>query len=118
GAGHEGLRRQGQPAGAERNPEAEAGPLARPGRGASRNSLARSPLTRKRIPEAAMPHLKRVLYNVLCRNLADSLSFYRNLLDFDVIYESDWYAVLTPPGQPMVQIGLIDQVSEFTPRHA
>ncbi len=26
--------------------------------------------------------------------------------------------VLTPPGQPSVQIGLIDQVSEYTPRHA
>ncbi|HHY50094.1 MAG TPA: hypothetical protein GYA10_10145 [Alphaproteobacteria bacterium] len=65
-----------------------------------------------------MPQLKRVLYNILCRNLADSVEFYRNLLDFEVIHESDWYVVLTPPGQPLVQIGLIDQMSEFTPRHA
>src|SRR5690606_16244079 len=29
-----------------------------------------------------------------------------------------WFVVLTPAGQPNVQIGLIDQVSEFAPRHA
>lgn len=65
-----------------------------------------------------MPQLKRVLYNVLCKNLSDSVAFYRALADFNVLYESDWYVVLTPPGQDLVQIGLIDQVSEFTPRHA
>lgn len=65
-----------------------------------------------------MPQLTRVLYNILCRNLADSLAFYRDFLDFEVIEESDWYALLSPRGQPLVQIGLIDQVSEFAPRHA
>lgn len=65
-----------------------------------------------------MPQLKRVLYNVLCQNLEASTAFYRALVDFEVIYESDWYVVLSLPGNEGVQIGLIDQVSEFTPRHA
>ena len=34
------------------------------------------------------------------------------------IYDSDWFVVLTPKGQANVQIGLIDQMSQFTPRHA
>lgn len=65
-----------------------------------------------------MPMLTRVLFNVLCKDLPGSVAFYRALVDFETIYESDWYVVLTPPGQPLVQIGLIDEVSEFTPRHA
>lgn len=65
-----------------------------------------------------MPELKRLLYNVLCRSVEDSVAFYRALAEFEVLYESEWYVVLTPPGQPNVQLGLIDQMSEFTPRHA
>ena len=65
-----------------------------------------------------MPALNRVLFNVLCTNLADSVSFYRQLLDLDTVYESDWYVVLSPKGEPAVEIGLIDQVSQFTPRRA
>jgi predicted enzyme related to lactoylglutathione lyase len=65
-----------------------------------------------------MPMLSRVLFNILSKDLAASTAFYRTLADFETIYESDWYVVLTPPGQPLVQIGLIDEVSEFTPRHA
>ena len=65
-----------------------------------------------------MALLKRVLYNILCKNLEDSVAFYTALVDFRILYQSDWYVVLTPPGQDNVQLGLIDQVSEFTPRHA
>ena len=65
-----------------------------------------------------MAIVNRVLFNVLCRNLAESVAFYRSIAAFDLIYDSDWYVVLSPPGQPLVQIGLIDQVSEFAPRHA
>ena len=65
-----------------------------------------------------MSVLNRVLFNVLCKDLGDSVAFYRKLFGLDTIYESDWFVVLTPPGQPSVQIGLIDQVSEYTPRHA
>lgn len=65
-----------------------------------------------------MPNLQRILFNVLSADLQASADFYRWLVGFETLYETDWYVVLTPPGQPMVQLGLIDQVSEFTPRHA
>ncbi len=65
-----------------------------------------------------MPVLNRVLFNVLCKDLGDSVAFYRQLFGLETVYESDWFVVLSPAGQPSVQIGLIDQVSQFTPRHA
>ncbi|HEV7276395.1 MAG TPA: VOC family protein [Devosiaceae bacterium] len=64
------------------------------------------------------PKLNRVLFNVLVKDMAASVDFYRRIVDLQPIYESDWFVVLTPQGQPNVQIGLIDQVSEFAPRHA
>lgn len=65
-----------------------------------------------------MAMLNRVLYNVLCKDLVASADFYRQLFGLDTIYDSDWFVVLSPPGQDNVQIGLIDQMSQFTPRHA
>lgn len=65
-----------------------------------------------------MPVLNRVLFNVLCKDLSDSVAFYRELFGLETVYDSDWFVILSPAGQPNVQIGLIDQVSEFTPRHA
>lgn len=65
-----------------------------------------------------MPALNRVLFNVLCKDLSASVTFYRQLLDLDTTYESDWFVTLSPKGQPHIEIGLIDQVSQFTPRHA
>ncbi|MDB5539541.1 MAG: hypothetical protein JWQ89_1268 [Devosia sp.] len=65
-----------------------------------------------------MAVLTRVLYNVLCKDLAASADFYRQLFGLETVYDSDWFIVLSPAGQPSVQIGLIDQVSEFTPRPA
>jgi catechol 2,3-dioxygenase-like lactoylglutathione lyase family enzyme len=64
------------------------------------------------------PQLNRVLFNILVKDMASSVDFYRRIANLELIFESDWFVVLTPPGQPNVQIGLIDQVSEFTPRHA
>ena len=65
-----------------------------------------------------MPVLNRVLFNVLCKDLTDSVAFYRELFGLETVYDSDWFVILSPAGQPSVQIGLIDQVSEYTPRHA
>jgi predicted enzyme related to lactoylglutathione lyase len=65
-----------------------------------------------------MAALNRVLFNVLCKDLSASVGFYRQLLDLETVHESDWFVVLSPKGQPMIQIGLIDHVSQFTPRHA
>lgn len=65
-----------------------------------------------------MPALNRVLFNVLCKDLSASVTFYQQLLDLETTYESDWFVTLSPKGQPEIVIGLIDQVSQFTPRHA
>jgi predicted enzyme related to lactoylglutathione lyase len=65
-----------------------------------------------------MAALQRVVFNILCADLAQSARFYRELVGFETIYESEWYVVLVQPGQDLVQVGLIDQVSQFTPRHA
>jgi catechol 2,3-dioxygenase-like lactoylglutathione lyase family enzyme len=64
------------------------------------------------------PKLDRVLFNILVKDMATSVGFYRRIVDLQPVYESEWFVVMSPPGQPSVQIGLIDQVSEFTPRHA
>lgn len=65
-----------------------------------------------------MSVLNRVLFNVLCKDLTDSTGFYKQLFGLETVYDSDWFVVLSPKGQPNVQIGLIDQMSQFTPRHA
>jgi catechol 2,3-dioxygenase-like lactoylglutathione lyase family enzyme len=65
-----------------------------------------------------MPVVKRVLFNIMSKDLDRSIQFYTSLVDFRVIYRNDWYVVLSPPGQENVQLGLIDEVSEFAPRHA
>jgi catechol 2,3-dioxygenase-like lactoylglutathione lyase family enzyme len=65
-----------------------------------------------------MPGLQRIVFNILCKDLGQSALFYRELVGLEEIYRSNWYIVLAQPGNEGVQIGLIDQVSEFTPRHA
>jgi predicted enzyme related to lactoylglutathione lyase len=65
-----------------------------------------------------LPKLNRVLFNILVKDMATSVNFYQRIVDLHPVYESEWFVVLTPSGQPNVQIGLIDHVSEFTPRHA
>jgi catechol 2,3-dioxygenase-like lactoylglutathione lyase family enzyme len=64
------------------------------------------------------PKLKRVLYNVLAKDLETSANFYRRIANFEEVYTSDWYVVMKAPGIAGLEIGLIDQVSQFTPRHA
>lgn len=64
------------------------------------------------------PKLRRVLYNILCKDMATSVTFYKELANFAEVYNSDWYVVLTAPDVPGLELGLIDQMSEFTPRHA
>jgi predicted enzyme related to lactoylglutathione lyase len=65
-----------------------------------------------------MPALNRILFNVLCQDLSGSVAFYRQLLDLETTYESDWFVTLSPKGRPEIEIGLNDEDSRFTPRHA
>lgn len=62
--------------------------------------------------------IDRVMFNILVKDLTTSAAFYRQLADFEQTYTSDWYIVMTAPGLAGLEIGLIDQVSEFTPRSA
>jgi predicted enzyme related to lactoylglutathione lyase len=64
-----------------------------------------------------MAELRNVRFNILCKNLRDSVAFYRALANFETVEEGGWYVVLTAPGRGL-ELGLIDQVSEFAPRHA
>lgn len=64
------------------------------------------------------PKLKRVIFNILAKDLEASANFYRRIANFEEIYTSDWYVVMKAPGLDGLELGLIDQVSEFTPRHA
>lgn len=62
--------------------------------------------------------IERILFNILVKDLTTSSAFYRQLANFEQIHTSDWYIVLSVPGHHGFQLGLIDQVSEFAPRHA
>jgi predicted enzyme related to lactoylglutathione lyase len=62
--------------------------------------------------------IKRVLFNILAKDLATSVAFYQHLAGFAPIYTSSWYIVLTVPGSETIELGLIDEVSQFAPRHA
>ncbi len=65
-----------------------------------------------------MSALQRVVFNILCKDVAESAAFYQQLAGFEPIHTSHWYVVLAQPGNGLAHIGLIDEVSEFTPRHA
>lgn len=83
------------------------------------NRAGRVSLTCKTSSEPDMTaKIERVLFNILVKDLTTSAAFYRQLADFEQIYTSDWYIVLAAPGLEAIELGLIDQVSEFTPRQA
>lgn len=56
--------------------------------------------------------------NLLTRNLAGSIEFYRLLTGFDLVRSEAWYALLAPNPESDAQLGLIDWVSEFVPKAA
>jgi len=55
------------------------------------------------------------MYNIAADDLGKVRDFYRNLLDMDVIYESDWYVVLMPSEGPRFELGIIARNSDVTP---
>src|ERR1700754_4899454 len=62
--------------------------------------------------------IERVIFNILVKDLTTSSAFYRQLANFEQIHTSDWYIVLSAPGLQGIELGLIDQVSQYTPRQA
>jgi catechol 2,3-dioxygenase-like lactoylglutathione lyase family enzyme len=65
-----------------------------------------------------MPALRQIVFNVLCKDIPASVQFYTRLAGFMPIEESSWRVVLGQPGSAGAVLALVDQVSEFTPRHA
>ena len=65
-----------------------------------------------------MPALRQIVFNVLCKDIPASAEFYSRLAGFTPIEESSWRVVLAQPGSDAAVLALVDQVSEFAPRHA
>jgi catechol 2,3-dioxygenase-like lactoylglutathione lyase family enzyme len=65
-----------------------------------------------------MAELRHVRFNILCKNLRDSVAFYQALANFEILHQRDWQVILTMKGHPGLELALIDQISEFAPRHA
>jgi len=64
------------------------------------------------------PIVNRVLFNILAKDIPTSADFYAQLAGFRTIFANDWYVVMAMPGNEGFELGLIDQVSQFAPRHA
>lgn len=63
-----------------------------------------------------MAVLQSVMYNILTKHFAQTVAFYRELFELETVSEADWRIVLSPPSKPDVQIAIMSEVSEFTPR--
>ncbi|WEX07688.1 VOC family protein [Chelativorans sp. AA-79] len=59
--------------------------------------------------------IRRTMYNIAADDLAAVRDFYANLLDMEVIYDSDWYKVLVPREGPRFELGIIARSSEVAP---
>jgi catechol 2,3-dioxygenase-like lactoylglutathione lyase family enzyme len=59
--------------------------------------------------------IRRTMYNIAADDIGAVRDFYRDLLDMEVIYDSDWYVVLVPRGGPRFEIGIIARDSDVTP---
>jgi predicted enzyme related to lactoylglutathione lyase len=62
--------------------------------------------------------VNRIIFNILVKDLTTSAAFYRQLAGFEQNYTSSWYIVMAVPEAEGFELGLIDEVSEFAPRHA
>lgn len=62
--------------------------------------------------------IRRLSFNILVKDLATSAAFYRQLAGFEQVHTSSWLIVMTVPGNEGIELGLIDEMSEFAPRHA
>ena len=57
----------------------------------------------------------RILTNICSDDLQESKTFYVNLLDFQVKYDSDWYVQLCLPTDPETEFGVIQRDHELVP---
>ncbi len=59
--------------------------------------------------------IDRTMFNVVADDLGAVRDFYVALLDFEQIYDSDWFIVLAPREGPRFELGIISKTSEVTP---
>lgn len=59
--------------------------------------------------------IRRTMYNIVADDMAAVRDFYTSLLDFEIIYETDWYIVMVPREGPRLELGIIARGSEVTP---
>ena len=65
-----------------------------------------------------MPIAHRVSVNLLTRDIAASVAFYKALCGYEQVHAEPWYAILAASPDSPFQLGLIDWVSEFVPKAA
>ncbi len=60
----------------------------------------------------------RIIFNILAGDIEETARFYETLCGLKRQYTSDWYIVLTPGDDLAYELGIIDEVSAFTPKAA
>ena len=65
-----------------------------------------------------MPFTHRIRFNILAKDLMESVRFYERVFGMVETEGHSWLKVLALPGESRVELGLIDEVSEFVPRGA
>ena len=60
----------------------------------------------------------RIIFNILAKDIEETARFYEALCGLERQYTNDWYIVLTPGSDLAYELGIIDEVSEFTPKAA
>ncbi|CDP52440.1 VOC family protein [Paradevosia shaoguanensis] len=65
-----------------------------------------------------MPVTHRIRFNILCKDLSDSAAFYQRVFGMVETETHGWLRVFSLPGETRLELGLIDEVSEFVPRGA
>ncbi|MDO4636480.1 MAG: VOC family protein [Lautropia sp.] len=59
--------------------------------------------------------VKRLLGNISSERLQESRDFYADLLDMEVVFESDWCIRLCPPGTPELELCIIQRNHPLLP---
>lgn len=62
-----------------------------------------------------MTALNRTMTNVIASDVAASSNFYKALLGMTEHFTSDWFIILTHPGVPGLEFGLLDASSDIVP---
>lgn len=62
--------------------------------------------------------VQRILVNIISDDLLVTCKFYEQLLDFERVYESDWFFNLKHSGACPVEIGIIKRGHEIAPATA